>query len=90
MDYLKIGKATEIENKKDRLIYRSFEVLPGFLSWLSIAVLVFLSFAKPFWVAVFIIAFDIYWLIRIIYFYSHLAAAFTVMKKVKKPTGARN
>src|SRR3989338_10470337 len=82
--YLKIGKAPELKNRKDRLAYRIFEILPGFLSWLSIGLLIFLSFARPFWVAVFIIAFDIYWLVRIAYFYSHLAAAFSVMKKVKR------
>ena len=83
-DYLKIGKASEIENKKDRFIYRTFEVFPGLLSWASIGLLILLSFTKPFWVAVFIIAFDIYWVIRVAYFYSHLAAAFSIMKKVKK------
>ena len=84
MDYLKIGKATEIQNKKDRLVYRSFEILPGFLSWLTIGLLIFFSFANPFFVAAFIIAFDLYWIIRTAYFYSHLGAAFSMMKKVKK------
>lgn len=82
--YLKIGKANEIENKKDRIIYRSFEILPGLLSWTSLGLLVLLSFNRPFLVAIFIIAFDLYWIIRIAYFYSHLAAAFSIMKKVKK------
>lgn len=71
-------------NKKERIIYRSFEILPGFLAYGSLGLLVLLSFIKPFWVAVFIIAFDLYWLIRIAYFYSHLAAAFSMMKKIKK------
>jgi len=84
MDYLKIGKADELKNKKDRVIYRSFEILPGFLAWSSIGLLILLSFIKPFWTAVFIIAFDLYWFIRIAYFYSHLGAAFRIMKKVKK------
>ncbi len=84
MNYLKIGKATELENRKDRFIYRSFEIFPGLLSWSSIGLLILLSFTRPFWAAVFIIAFDIYWLIRVAYFYSHLAAAFAIMKKVKR------
>ena len=82
--YLKIGKANETKNRKDRITYRSFEILPGFLSWSSIGLLILFSFVRPFWVAAFIIAFDIYWLIRIAYFYSHLAAAFSIMKKIKK------
>ncbi len=84
MDYLKIGKANEITDKKDRFIYRSFEILPGLLSWSSIGALVLLSFTNPFFMAAFIIAFDIYWIIRITYFYSHLGAAFSIMKKVRK------
>ncbi len=84
MDYLKIGKANELKYKKDRAIYRSFEILPGFLAYSSIGLLILLSFIKPFWVAVFIIAFDIYWLVRIAYFYSHLGTAFRMMKKVKR------
>lgn len=81
---MKVGKANELKDKKDRAIYRSFEILPGFLAWSSIGLLILLSFIKPFWVAVFIIAFDIYWLVRIAYFYSHLGAAFRMMKKVKR------
>ncbi len=84
MDYLKIGKANEIADRKDRFIYRSFEIMPGLLSWTTIGLLAILSFVNPFFVAVFIIIFDLYWIIRIAYFYSHLAAAFAVMKKVKK------
>lgn len=84
MDYLRVGKANELKDKKDRLIYRTFEILPGFLAYLTLGLLIFSSFTKPFWVAVFIITFDIYWLIRIIYFYFHLAAAFRIMKKIKR------
>jgi len=82
--YLKIGKANEIESKKDRMIYRSFEILPGLLSWLTIGLLTLFSFTRPSWIAIFIIAFDIYWIIRVAYFYSHLGAAFSIMKKVRK------
>ncbi|MBI4117262.1 MAG: glycosyltransferase family 2 protein [Parcubacteria group bacterium] len=84
MDYLKIGKANELKDRKNRAIYRSFEILPGLLAWSSFGLLILLSFFKPFWVAVFIIAFDLYWLVRIAYFYSHLAAAFRMMKKIKR------
>lgn len=84
MNYLKIGKANEIEKKKNRIIYRSFEILPGLLSWLTIGLLILFSFRRPAWVAIFIIAFDLYWIIRVAYFYSHLGAAFSIMKKVRK------
>ena len=84
MNYLKIGKANEIKDKKDRMIYRSFEILPGLLSWLTIGLLTLFSFIRSSWVAIFIIAFDLYWIIRVTYFYSHLGAAFSIMKKIRK------
>ncbi len=44
--------------------YRAMEIVPGFLTW-SIIVLPFvLSVIEPVWVAYFIIAFDLYWLIK--------------------------
>lgn len=82
--YLKIGKPNELTDTKERFKYRFFEILPGLLAWSTIGILAALSFTNPFFVAAFIIAFDLYWLIRIGYFCSHLAAAFSVMKKVEK------
>jgi len=43
---------------------RILEVFPGSLSWTFLAMPIILSFIKPVWVAYFIIAFDLFWLIK--------------------------
>jgi len=75
VDYLKIGKATELVGR-DRKIYRLLEIFPGFLSWGTLLALLILSFFKPVWVAYFIIAFDVYWLLLVLYLGLHLLAAY--------------
>ncbi len=79
--YLKIGKATDLKSPKDRFVYRAFEILPGALAWLTLLSVVFLSWAKPIWVAFFIITFDVYWLLKTIYLSFHLRAGYNRMKK---------
>lgn len=81
MDYLKISKATDLANIKDRRLYRFLEILPGFLSWATLVVLLLFSALKPVWVAYFIIAFDVYWLLLVIYLGINLFAAYLSMKK---------
>ena len=79
MDYLKIGKATDLEGR-DRFLYRLLEIFPGFLSWSTLLGLLVLSYFKPIWVAYFMIAFDVYWLLLVIYLGVHLFAAYFKMK----------
>ena len=66
-DYLKIGKASDVKNKKDRIVYRMLEIFPGLLSWTTLALLFFFCWQRPLWVAVFAIVFDMFWLLRTIY-----------------------
>lgn len=80
MDYLKIGTAKDIKDKKDRFIFRSFEILPGALSWAVLFMAIFLSFKKPLWVAIFIISFSIFWFFRSLYFSFHLWSGYKKMK----------
>jgi len=82
--YLKIGRASDLKNPRERAIYRLFEMFPGTLSWATLLLALFLSWKKPFWVAVFIICFVIYWLLKIIYFSFHLQAGYQKMKINKK------
>ena len=80
-DYcLRIGRASDIENKRERLIYRFFEMLPGILSWLTLILTVLVSWKKPIWAAIFIIFFVIYYLFRTIYFSVHLSACYKQMR----------
>ncbi len=52
---------------KTAKIYRFFEIIPGALVWITILTGIILSLFKPLWAVYFIIIFDIYWLLRIMY-----------------------
>ncbi|MFA5083828.1 MAG: glycosyltransferase family 2 protein [Candidatus Paceibacterota bacterium] len=60
------------------------EIFPGALAWLTLGLLVFLSFVKPVWVAIFVILFDCYWLSKTIFLYIHLQTSFRQMRANKK------
>ena len=47
-------------------------MMPGILAWGTLALLVLLSWLTPIWIAFFIIAFDVYWLLKTIYLSLHL------------------
>lgn len=79
--YLHIGRAADLHNKWDRRLYRALEIMPGFLAWGTLGLLVALSFFKPVWVAVFIIVFDVYWLLKALYLSMHTRAAFRHMRR---------
>ncbi|MBN2040633.1 MAG: glycosyltransferase family 2 protein [Spirochaetes bacterium] len=75
----RIGKADELTGRNYR-VYRFYEILPGFLSWSTIIAAVICSWIFPMQAAVFIIAFDVYWLLKTIYLSMHLKANW---KKIK-------
>ncbi len=79
MNYLKISRADQLTGK-DKTLYRALEILPGFLSWLTLLGLIILSYFQPLWVAYFIIVFDVYWLLLVIYLSIHLLAAYKKLK----------
>jgi hypothetical protein len=82
-DYLKIGKASELEGK-DYKLYRGLEMVPGILSLGTLVILIVLSYFKPVWVAYFLIAFDVYWLLQVIYLALYLISSYRkVQKNVK-------
>lgn len=60
---------------------RILEILPGFLSWLTLFLMVFISAKMPIAAAIFIILFDIYWLLKTIYLYLHLRITFKLMRQ---------
>ncbi len=47
---------------------RILEIIPGLLVWTTLVSSVLLSFFQPLWMIYFIILFDFYWLLRILYF----------------------
>lgn len=79
--YLKIGKAAELKSPKERFVYRVFEILPGFLAWSTLLGAIFFSWRSPVVIAFFIIAFDIYWLLKTIYLTFYLRSEYKQLKE---------
>jgi len=79
-NYLKIGKASDLSGR-DYHHYRLLEILPGALSLLTLLILVVFSYFKPVWVAYFIIAFDIYWLLLVVYMAIFLISSYRKLKQ---------
>jgi len=58
--------ANKLKGREKRL-QRFFEIVPGFSSWTIIIGMLILAFRAPLIAAVLIIAFDFYWLLRLLY-----------------------
>jgi len=82
--YLGVGRATDLKNHWDRRIYRVLEMMPGFLAWGTLLLITVLSFFIPSWMAVFVIAFDVYWLTKTIFLTAHMNVTFRTMRKNMK------
>ena len=79
-NYLKIGRASEIIDSKNRQIYRFLEILPAALSWLTFFLIILFSWLLPFYISIFIIAFDIYWFFKTVFLSLHMRSSFNKMK----------
>lgn len=84
MHYSKVAISKELETKKDRIVFRFFEMLPGFATWGTFGLLLFFSWSQPSWVAVFIIGFDLYWFFRTVYFLLYARTGYKKMREVMK------
>ena len=82
--YLKVGRAADFRDKKERKIFRALEIFPGAFSCFTLITIILLSWLKPVWMAIFIIAFAIYWLFRTIYFSFYLNASYRQIRKHEK------
>jgi len=69
--YYHTGRAGDLKGF-DRFLYRCFEIFPGLLSWGTLILVVVLSIFLPLYAAIFIIAFDVYWLLKTFYLSMHL------------------
>ncbi len=65
--YYKVGRASDLSGN-DRFIYRLLEILPGFLTWITVIFIFIFPTFFPYASAIFIILFDIYWLLKAFYF----------------------
>ena len=80
-EYIHIGNAPDLKNPSDRRLYRALEIIPGVLSWGTLVLVIAMSFIEPVWMAFFIIAFDIYWLLKTIYLSLHMRSSFQKMRE---------
>jgi len=65
-------------------LYRLFELVPGILTWGTLIGVFVLSGTAPVFVAISIILFDVYWLLKTVYFSFHLRATFNKMRVYMK------
>ncbi len=64
--YFNIGRASDLSGV-DRRIYRALEIMPGVITWFTLFAIFGISFMSPFLGALFIIIFDLYWLLKTVY-----------------------
>ncbi|MBI4709452.1 MAG: glycosyltransferase family 2 protein [Candidatus Portnoybacteria bacterium] len=84
--YLEIGNAKDklLKSPRDRAIYRFLEMLPGLLSWGTLFFVVLMSKFAPVFIAFFIIAFDIYWLLKTVFLSFHMRTSYKTMRRYMK------
>lgn len=51
-------------------------MIPGVLNWLTLILATTLSIWKPLWMVYFIVAFDFYWMVKVLYFTTYLVIAY--------------
>ncbi len=61
-----------------------WEILPGTMAWLTLIIAVTLSFIRPLWMVYFIIIFDLYWLLRVMYFLPFLLHSWWLFRQALK------
>ena len=71
----------QTKNPQERKWQRTLEVIPAILTWATLIGMVFFSWVAPLWVAVFIIAFDIYWIHRTIFISYYSVKAYKKLKQ---------
>ncbi len=62
-------------------VYRFWEIFPGVLVWMTILLAVASSFFFPLAAIIFIIIFDLYWTLRVLYFLVHVSASYRQYRK---------
>lgn len=63
---------------------RIMEIIPGLLTWMTFVGMIVLSFLVPVWMAVFIIAFDVYWIFRTIFIATYSISGYRKLKAGKE------
>lgn len=69
---------------KESRLYRFMEMVPGLMVWATFLVLIGFSFAQPLWMIYFIIFFDLYWILRILYMLFYIVASWRKFKVAQR------
>lgn len=64
--------------------YRLLEMIPGFLIWTTFIGMIILSFIKPAWVVAFVLAYSIFWFLRVTYFVIFILYGWRKYREVAK------
>ena len=64
--------------------YRLYELLPGTVVWLTLVLAVVLSFVRPVWMIYAIIVFDVYWLLRVLYFSLYVVISWSRFRRAAR------
>lgn len=64
--------------------HRFWEILPGALVWSTFILAIVSSIFAPAIAIIFIIIFDLYWTLRVLYFIIHILAAYSAYKKTQR------
>ena len=80
-DYLNISRANDLIKPTEKILYRLLEIFPGFLSLATLISAIFLAWLAPTLAAVFIILFDFYWLLKVVYLSFHQITSFLQVRK---------
>ncbi len=67
--------------QKDYYYYRFFEILPGFLTWSTILGVIIISILWPIAAIYIVIAFDVYWILRVTYLLIFMLASWFKYRK---------
>jgi len=82
--HLTAARASDLDTPGGRFLYRAFEIFPGLLVWGTLVLAVLSSWLVPAFASFFILAFVLYWLLRILYFAVHLRMAYKRTRQHEK------
>jgi len=80
-DYINLSRAQDLKNPKERFLYRFFETVSALFSLGTLSSVFLISWLAPAVIAVFIIIFDLYWLLKITYLAFHQVVSWRQMKR---------